>query len=456
MLCLALTACPSTETQQPVGAWRETPVGDGLPIVSVDITVSERAKTVVTVAWRTAEPSTGWVALVDPGTLPPEIHSPGDDPATDHEVMLKGLRAGTSYSFRVYAQIGEAGWFTGELSTTTGPLPASLPELTVSAIDPSQAAGGYEVRALITPTDRFPVILDTDGHYVWYYTGTPALSSTRAILSQDRSSILIGGHCQQGPCISRVPFDGEGIVRVDAPALGIDFAEVEAGRYAYLSAEIRPFADGTRQLSGGTIELVGEDGEQRRLWSAFDWFTPDLQLVYTYTGEDVDGVQVEEWTHYNYLEHDPHTHSLLSTDHNGKVIRVDPGSGDLLWELSNHSGDFDTGEDVLVMGPHSAQLLPDSVLVFNQLPQDGCSQADEIHLDTENGDATGVWTYASEACMQVYLLGQAQRLDAGNTVVTWSTSGQIDEVTPEGELVWRLNTAVGTGIGYGQRLEELY
>ena len=53
-------------------------------------------------------------------------------------------------------------------------------------------------------------------------------------------------------------------------------------------------------------------------------------------------------------------------------------------------------------------------------------------------------------------MGSVERLPNGNTLITFSSLGQIDEVTPEGELVWRLRAEMGSGFGYSSWRNNLY
>jgi hypothetical protein len=48
------------------------------------------------------------------------------------------------------------------------------------------------------------------------------------------------------------------------------------------------------------------------------------------------------------------------------------------------------------------------------------------------------------------------RFDGGDTLVTFSYSGQIHEVTPEAEVVWKLSSSVGGTFGYVTPAEDLY
>jgi hypothetical protein len=67
-----------------------------------------------------------------------------------------------------------------------------------------------------------------------------------------------------------------------------------------------------------------------------------------------------------------------------------------------------------------------------------------------------VWSYQSKACYKVYFLGDAERLHNGNTLINWSTSGHLEEVTRAGASVWNLRAQLGAGFGFIDRVQSLY
>ena len=79
-----------------------------------------------------------------------------------------------------------------------------------------------------------------------------------------------------------------------------------------------------------------------------------------------------------------------------------------------------------------------------------------IELSPEEGTATRGWSYHSDDCVLVLFYGEARRLDNGNTLVFFSSSGQISEASPEGETVWQVNADIGGAFGFGERAVSLY
>jgi hypothetical protein len=73
----------------------------------------------------------------------------------------------------------------------------------------------------------------------------------------------------------------------------------------------------------------------------------------------------------------------------------------------------------------------------------------EFELTTPN--ATEVWSYAGDYASPT--LGDAQRLPNGNTLVTYSNRGIIQEVDGDKHLVRELSTAT---LGYVEHRPTLY
>jgi hypothetical protein len=67
--------------------------------------------------------------------------------------------------------------------------------------------------------------------------------------------------------------------------------------------------------------------------------------------------------------------------------------------------------------------------------------------------ATRVWSYLGTG-LESAIYGDVQRLDNGNTLVTYSAAGVIEEVSSDGGVVER--TTASTGVGYVSKRPSLY
>jgi hypothetical protein len=356
--------------------------------------------------------------------------------------------------------------------------PASLdpgiPELTLTESVSDLAMGGYTVMGLITDGASFVVIVNEHGEYVWADTMRQGVVS-RAVFAEDSTSILYmtwAENVSSKGKVYRLGYDGEVQESLQITGAHTDFVQLPDGGIASIAWDLRLLEDEeglTRQILGDSIVELDSEGEERVVWSAFDVYEPDLSHEYTAAGTVGGGEDFEDWSHGNGLSYDAEQDDfLISLFGLGSMVRVDRETGATRWILSDSHGDFvSSTKDRLIQGTHSVEALADDrLLVFNRnIPNpldldqgvgDMCSEALEIELDFETGEATKVWSYGSEECVLVVYFGEAIRLENENTLVIFSSSGQISETNAAGETVWQINTDVGAAFGFGERSTSLY
>jgi hypothetical protein len=241
--------------------------------------------------------------------------------------------------------------------------------------------------------------------------------------------------------------------------------ELPDGSYAALGWEVRSVqnSDGeARYLLGDTLLLVSTEGEVETLWSAFDHF--EIRPSKLNSTEGLSAEEPWDWSHANGLDYDPETNAFFITVAGlDTVARIDGDTGAQTWSIGVQGQDM-VDQSGIIQSPHSIQHLgSDRILLFNRnLPLDGeipdgaedCSEAIEFQLDLEQEEVETLWSYGSEECLWVVYLGEAQRLEGGNTQVIFSSAGQIDEATPGGDTVWRMNTDLGGAFGFGDRVSS--
>jgi hypothetical protein len=423
--------------------------GDGECAGNVVASVRKIA-TVVRVEWTTDTDVDGFVTFSEPGGA--ERRSAVSS-GTQHAVTLSGLHALTDVSYRIGTEEDDACGGSGTI--TTGALPAGVPAFTFDADAPELAEGGYTVVPVLGTGGSFVVVLDATAQPVWALEA-PSSLVLGARLSLDGTAVLFNENATATDTpgtLYATSLDAEERQVYPIDGAHTDFIERAPGEYATLGWDIRE-VDG-RKLLGDTIIEMGAEEDPRVVWDAWDWITPDLSKSYP-QGWYVPDPYVEDWTHVNGISYDADTDAyLVSIGNLDAVARVDRVSGAMTWLLSDTAGDFTTADpDPMLSRPHSVQPLGDSLLVFNRgEPEhpDTCSEAVELTLDLETHTAERSWSYGSERCLLVTFLGNAERLAGGNTVVDFTTSGQIDEVTADGTLAWRVNMDIGSGFGFADR-----
>ena len=112
-------------------------------------------------------------------------------------------------------------------------------------------------------------------------------------------------------------------------------------------------------------------------------------------------------------------------------------------------------------GAKSKRRAIDGILIFDtgatdETNTDGCSAMVEYALDTEAWTAELLWRYTTEDCVYTEFWGNAEALDNDNRMIVLGTAGQIDEVTADQTLVWRMFAPTGITFGYVSRVGSLY
>jgi hypothetical protein len=442
------------------------------PFTFIEISETQIA-TVPQLEWQ-SESSVTPSLVLDPGDGR-MLETAGESEAAAHGWFLvhgtPALRTGTV----LLAVDTDAGRVCSEeLTFDSGLLSVELPEITLSSYDPEGSEGGYTLAHLMTEGQNFMTILNEQGEYTW---AAPISGGPGVAIGRDRQSLLylkpdVDKKGSKGSIsttdsgeIVRMGLDGEVLEAVEMTGMHMDFVELPDGGFATLGFETREFTDETgaiRPLVGDTLMVASPDGRVETIWSSFDSIEPDLTRMYPWGFFEVQNM--EDWTHGNGMDYDPDADAFfISLAGIHALVRVDGSTGAQDWLLQSEGGDFVDAEGS-VQAPHSIQHLGDDrILVFNRnivygedLPDDteGCSQASELQLDMAEGSVDQLWSYGSEECVWVIFYGKAHRLEGGNTMVIFSSAGQIDETTPEGQTVWRVNTDVGGAFGYGERVSD--
>lgn len=425
LLVSALAACaPPVEVLDPV------------------LLVSPDMPTVATLTWATSEPARCDVAYGPDGELLTPVE---DGEATEHEVTLLGLPPNTPFSWAIQVEGQEEG---AEGEGSTGTLPTDLPLMTVQG----QGMEGWMVTTLLG-TVTGPIILDGQGRPVWFHREDRELDVYRARLSVDGKSVLynaasVSGDPADDSEIVRVSLDGATVESIPIPLLAHDFVELPDGTLAALQVEDRE-VDGV-VVRGNRIVEVAPGGEPVSTWTTWDCFDPAL-----HPGDD----PALGWTFANALDHDAENDDYLVSLRNfSSIVRVDRATGACEAVLGDEAATytFASGSQRF-MHSHQFDWWDNHLLVFDNEGASGMvSRVLEYTVDDSARTLTETWSYTADPEVYVFVLGDVHRYEDGDTLVTWSVSGQVDRVAPDGTLDWRLNASMGGAFGFNVPVGSLY
>lgn len=376
-------------------------------------------------------------------------------------VALRGLRPNASYDIAAVfvPEDGAGPLCSARQRIQTGGHSSSLPVPYISSAQAGLAQEGYRFVPLISMDGVAPAVLDSEANVVWASVFDPSQHGQMPMIFgvsplADGSGVAFNTqetHPEGTGLIHRVTWAGEALPPVEVPTGHTDFAELPDGNFAMLGWDVRDF-DGDRRLLGDTILETREDGEVVEIWNVYDHFEPDLSVFH---GNDFFGShpEVEDWSHANWLKYVAEEDAYyLTMETPAAVVKVDRGTGETTWVLSGDVGDFSTTEgDALINYPHSAEPIDGGVNVFNRRDPryaSTCSSVDEIEMNHSAGEAQTVWTYEGDRCAQIGFLGNSLPITGGHTVVSWSSMGVLDELGPEGDLLWQASLDLGAAFGF--------
>ncbi len=421
-----------------------------VPLVfEVSAIVSEVIPTVVTVTWTTTlpidEPVVEFGQDEDYGRQAPAV----DQGNGSFSALLLGLKPSQTLHLRACGQHQGQVVCSDDHQETTGPVPPELPGLLVPATEATQLSGGFLVTSLVSKPPT-AVILDRDGDYVWWYqSGEDSYQMTRAQLSRDGQWMLFRVDMSNGISWtqSRVRLDGSEEEQHLIEDLHHDFVELPDGTLTLIRGDQQQV--GEELVLGDKLTELGSDGSLNDFWSLWDHLEYDPEVV---------AEPAWDWSHANALDHDEQENVYyvafrkLST-----LLKIDGDSGEVLWQFGGLESDFELTSGEWPVTQHQFQIDGDRLLLFdNGADRTEPARVAEYQLDEQNWLAEETWSYAPEPPLICLALGDVSRLPNENVLITWSGQGQIDEITPQGELLWRLRTERSAFFGYTSWVESLY
>jgi len=367
------------------------------------------------------------------------------------------LRPAVTQGETTYCGIGE--------TVTVGGLSSELPQGAMVG----EIQDGFLLAPITTANTRFATIVDGAGEFIWahevpYPEGfTEGSPLTQMHLNRDGQHIsyfTFDSDNLDEAYFTEVTLDGTVVRQVQVPGWHLSFTEVGDGVFAGLGWDTYTRPDGT-VVFGDTIVELGQDGTLTEVWSSFDAF-PISDPIY-------DDPMVEDWVHVNYLDYDVERDKYLITiGRTNAAMQIDRSTGASDWLASGNPG-FATDIRVederdwsfVLSYPHSVQWLGDDrILILNRSFPDiefgmECSEVTELSLDLEQRLMRIEWSAPAEECLMVYFLGNALRLDDGNTLAVWSDRGQVDIFNPQSQSIWKLNLNLGAAFGFGGWTDSL-
>ncbi len=407
---------------------------------------SEVIGTVFTARWQGEDVDSARLELTnDAGEARSFAVDTSDGP--EHVTPILGLKPESTWQVQLVATIADQQHVSPVQSLTAGPVPAALPALTVERLDPDHSHRGYYVTAVVGSATA--VIFDSDGDYVWWYHLDGVEQLGRVRLSRDGQGVFMASVNLDGKAdtdIVFVPFDGSTEVHLSTPDRHHDFVELQDGSLVYTAFHATDV--GELVVAGDRLMERSADGNTRVIYDVTDHHTP-------VPGSSSGGTR---WPHANAVDSvDDDGAFLVSFMYMDGIARIDRDSGAEDWFLGGSDSDFHDadGQSDFFDAQHGMQLMGDAILVFDNARQAHDSRAVELTLDSAAMRAEEAWSYHADPAIDTPVMGDVHRFDDGNTLVTFSYNGVIEEVDAAGTPTWRLSTGLGGALSWLDFVAEL-
>lgn len=289
-----------------------------------------------------------------------------------------------------------------------------------------------------------PVAVDTDGGVMWWHETRGDIhgvalraDGTLVLLDVEDGLVVIR---PQGDTVATLPSTPDR--RIHHSVL-----ETSGGDLLFLARDA--------QTVGGT-EVMGEaiwrwnpqTGSTERMWSSFDHLSWD---------EDRGERSTERnWLHANSIKEGPRGNLLVSLSFLNQVLSIVPDFSHVEWRvggpMATHpvNGAPFWGQHDATEVDHGRLLLFDNGMRGLGLDVDRAHVSRALEVELIEGAASPVWEFTPPDSLRSRIVGSAERLTNGHTVVTFgaseglrgSTGGiAVFEVDRSGRVVWTLRVA---------------
>jgi len=466
VLIFALFACRAPKEDDPVhkpGDQEELK----LEISDVSLEISALVPTVAHVSWTSTRVGDAFIEYGLDGAY--DLSTPITEGTDAPAIAVLGLKAGRTYSWRPVMMDAEDRRVEGPVATVDiASPPANMPAFElVTDEEAEQQPGGFFLMNVMTLGEASIVgIVDRDGDWVWWFEGRSDQQIMAANLGRDGESVTwlwtdYVDRSRDNGGLARLGIDGMVLTETPATRAHHHFQELPDGEQAWLCWSDPTDIDVEGEILPLTWDRICEtnagDGEV-----VFD-FLADWQAPW-YTCEHMDEggfiPDSNEWIHANSLLYrEADDAYIVMGRYTDSLTKIDRQTGEVLWNLGGPFNDFAIADGTtLFTHAHMSHFWDGGLLVFDNSDHKGdeVSGVVEYRVDEVAKTLEQVWEFRDPLGRNMIRLGDARRLDNGNTLVVWTDYGALEEVTPAGDRVWRATAGPDAKVGRTIWIEDLY
>ncbi len=369
--------------------------------------------------------------------MPPTMTAPVNQAEPMYRTHQLGMKAARAYAFRIVATSPTGSCTSQETMVTTGALAAGLPNITRTVMSPSLQDRGFIITSGGVAGGGgggggIPAyIIDADGDIVWWAPAPPSTSRARMSYDGKLMYMMALNVMNTGGEMRRIGMDGSNPEN--------NLAGLNTGHH-----------DFTVLPDNGIAVIIWSNNctaiVERSATGTLTTVVANVDTIYAATSD----------CHTNAINYYAADQTYTLSDRNVNLFVKIRRTGQLVWQFGgqNPIGQTFTGSTSWMVN-HGHQYLSDGKFIFfnNGPMQGGQSAAVEYQLNETSWTSTKTTCEYRASGVNSPVLSDVQRLPNGNTLVTYSTPGEIHEVSPTGALVQKLDT---TSFGYSEFRKSLY
>lgn len=398
--------------------------------------------TVIHVDWLISEPAEAWVEYrkIDSKEW---MRTPTHQITDTGSSSILGVPEMTEIEFKVVAVFSEGEVSTSVATITTGAFSADIPRPTILGFDQDLAHQSAFIMGSVSSSSFywFIYICDRNGNLVWlhelpyYHWGLyvrPSVNNNTLLFNDSPA----WGFGSDVATVVEVSLDSAIWETHETPDQNHAFASVTNGL-------VWPEMDGNVE---NLVQRI-DNASVEEIWNAQSWFNE----VNT-TAKNASNALF--WN-------EPEDSLLFSWYNRHGVIEVDRGSGEVLRVFGQlpDAYSFDPPDSRFSFQHHPTYTDEGNLLLTSTPYPPGPNDetvAREYEVDDDARVLKQVWSYGEGTGMQAEQIGEATRLDNGNTIINYGTDPRIREVTTEGDIAWEAKWYSADWMGSTVTIVDLY
>lgn len=195
--------------------------------------------------------------------------------------------------------------------------------------------------------------------------------------------------------------------------------------------------------NGAVLDSVAQEIDIQTGKVVWEWHSlGNVELDETYISFPESPTEAFDYFHINSIEEDDDGNILMSGRNTFNVVKVDKGTGEIIWRLGGRQSDFEMGEGTDFSWQHDALRQPDGKITIydnagNYFGEPTYDHSRGLVLDVDEENMTAELAeepYVHPDRLLAPSQGNMQETANGNRLIGWGSQPWFTEYTPDGEV----------------------